>query len=760
LAAEGVAVTGTQQRDMAVLADPASYRDRRLNCDLVMKGGITSGVVYPLAVSQLALTYRFKNIGGTSAGAIAAAAAAAAQHEGAGNGFAQLAALPCRLGAELESLFRPQRRCKRLFRLIFASTKPAEDLGEKLSKPVKLVAYLLSFLISIAALGVLAALSLPAVGVGIGLQHQIADHWWHGAVLLALLWFTLIAASGLRRGSWRKRAIVLLVAAASIIAIVLVSIAGGLDAWAIAAWLAICVITVLLAVVVAIALEVFKVIPANDYGLVAGSALDTDQKDGDVEPLSEWLHTLIQDLAGVDRGSPLTFGQLFDGPSGKPDEGVNLTLLTTCISQGRTYYLPWDLALPDPEDRFYFDPSELRRSMPGAVVDYLLAFDRDRKNKDWLDVALAPLVPLPPPDRIPVVMATRMSLSFPVLISTVPLRAVDWTLTSNREARRQWREWDARRVEEPNATRPEVTPNAERCYFSDGGIISNFPVHLFDVPLPRHPTFAINLRGFHPDRVEFDDDSKPEIEKIWRPRKNGSGYSEMWTRWSPSGAGAVFGFALALKNSVQNWSDNDQTRVPGYRDRVVHVSHGRKEGGLNLSMPAPRIARLGERGRLAAENLAAAFAHPQPLDGATTGWRNHKWIRLRSSLALLSAQVASISRAFDADDPCGVDRYRDLLEGGPESAPSYQATQLQRNALLAFLDGEAPTDGVGAHDCGVLGASRRLSSKIAEHATVSPEHDAPGPAPTLRVAPGHRHAPPPAARAAPSVVVPDMEPRR
>ena len=30
-------------------------------CDLVMKGGITSGVVYPLAVVELARKYHFKN---------------------------------------------------------------------------------------------------------------------------------------------------------------------------------------------------------------------------------------------------------------------------------------------------------------------------------------------------------------------------------------------------------------------------------------------------------------------------------------------------------------------------------------------------------------------------------------------------------------------------------------------------------------------------------------------------------------------------
>ena len=47
-------------------------------CDLVMKGGITSGIVYPNAVLALAREFRFKSVGGTSAGAIAAAVTAAA----------------------------------------------------------------------------------------------------------------------------------------------------------------------------------------------------------------------------------------------------------------------------------------------------------------------------------------------------------------------------------------------------------------------------------------------------------------------------------------------------------------------------------------------------------------------------------------------------------------------------------------------------------------------------------------------------------
>ncbi len=50
-----------------------------LKCDVVIKGGITSGGVYPRAVLALSKKYRLMNIGGASAGAIAAAGAAAAE---------------------------------------------------------------------------------------------------------------------------------------------------------------------------------------------------------------------------------------------------------------------------------------------------------------------------------------------------------------------------------------------------------------------------------------------------------------------------------------------------------------------------------------------------------------------------------------------------------------------------------------------------------------------------------------------------------
>ena len=108
-------------------------------CDVVMKGGITSGVVYPKALSELAKEFRLKNIGGTSAGAIAAAAAAAAEcgrRSGRG-GFKALEELPEQLGervtgtrTRLFEFFQPQSQTKRVFDTLVAGLQGAIDENE------------------------------------------------------------------------------------------------------------------------------------------------------------------------------------------------------------------------------------------------------------------------------------------------------------------------------------------------------------------------------------------------------------------------------------------------------------------------------------------------------------------------------------------------------------------------------------------------------------------------------------------------------
>src|SRR6478609_5216991 len=106
-------------------APPSAATAPLLECDLVMKGGITSGVVYPLAVCELATVYRLRSVGGSSAGAIAAAAAACAELGRAGGGFDRLATLPHDLTEAVEgensrlfTLFQPQPTMRRLFGLV------------------------------------------------------------------------------------------------------------------------------------------------------------------------------------------------------------------------------------------------------------------------------------------------------------------------------------------------------------------------------------------------------------------------------------------------------------------------------------------------------------------------------------------------------------------------------------------------------------------------------------------------------------------
>src|SRR3569832_2036893 len=92
------------------------------SCDVVLKGGITSGVVYPLALVALSKKYRLSQNRGTSAGAIAAAAAAAEYGRYVpGGGVERLAKIPQEVGPHLLSLFQPAPALKPLFNIFIAT---------------------------------------------------------------------------------------------------------------------------------------------------------------------------------------------------------------------------------------------------------------------------------------------------------------------------------------------------------------------------------------------------------------------------------------------------------------------------------------------------------------------------------------------------------------------------------------------------------------------------------------------------------------
>src|ERR1700759_161695 len=102
-----------------------------LSCDIVMKGGITSGVVYPLALVALSDKYRFANIGGTSAGAMAAGAAPAAEYGRGipGAGFDRLATVPKDVGPRLLSFFQATPKLRPLYNIFIAALSGGSGLA-------------------------------------------------------------------------------------------------------------------------------------------------------------------------------------------------------------------------------------------------------------------------------------------------------------------------------------------------------------------------------------------------------------------------------------------------------------------------------------------------------------------------------------------------------------------------------------------------------------------------------------------------------
>jgi predicted acylesterase/phospholipase RssA len=580
------------------------------NCDVVMKGGITSGIVYPEAIHELSRQYRFRSIGGTSAGAIAAAATAAAEvgrQRGDASSFERFAKLPGELAepvgpggrSRLFTLFQPQPRLAPIYRSLVAA----------LGKPT-MTKRLFAF----------------ASGVA-------RNYWyWTIATLLVggavtLLWSQFILGAG-TPSPWRfalalvPGLLLTLVAAVVILAVVFVR-------------------------------RLLSGLPENFYGLCSGYAEPPPAPDGPQPPLTGYLYALFNRLANQPLDRPLTFGDLWwpDGrrpdplPDGEPDDPVvRLHMMTTNLTHGRPYRLPF---LGHEQRRFYYREQEFRRFFPTQVLEWLA-------RQATAEPAYPGFQPLPPARDLPVIVAVRMSLSFPILLSAVPLYAVDYTA-------------------------PEPLRRPELCLFSDGGIASNFPVHFFDGPVPRWPTLAINLRPYHRHHPD---------EHIHKARTNGNGLAEWWTIIDQgSGMERVTAFVSAILGAMQNWSDNTLLKVPGYRDRVVHVSLAENEGGMNLDMPSPLITELGRRGRAAARLLARDLQGMPRDDGAAVEvtWENHRWVRLRTFLALLERELVRLRRALAHREP-GDRSYTDLVGRGDNDPPaSYRLSARARQEAAAAL---------------------------------------------------------------------------
>ncbi len=528
------------------------------DCDLIMKGGVTSGVVYPYAILELAQKYRFRSIGGTSAGAIAAAFAAAAEYartvRGDAEGFRRLQVRCESLPEILSSLFQPTPRYAPLMRY-FLRSQAGRGAGRW-------------------------AWNLPLT-------------FWGVALIGVLLGGGLLYGLG---GGLAGAALGAAVGLVSCIAVRLLSLVGSMG--------------------------------AAEFGMCPGLR----QPGAKGPALTDWLHESLQEIAFGDAAheKPLTFGDL-KGDGVVPP--IMLKMVTTNLSQHRPHSLPI-LGL-----QASYSESEWRGLFPASILNFLSR--RKNKGKDTRYPSF------PVEQDLPVLIAVRMSLSFPVLFQAVPL----W-----------WRDIDhpaLLKALDPKA--PKVSAQWRRLWFTDGGISSNFPIHMFDAVLPSRPTFAFSLETLPPEAA-------PSGARVIIPKNAGDGVG--MPTYDVTG---MMGFAVSVLGSAKDWQDQLLARMPGQRERIAKVYLTAEEGGLNLTMPRSRSRDLMRFGQaVGARFVAGEF-----------NFNEHRWRRTLVAYEQLEKAVGALGSVWN-DGKYGVwfESYKpDSYKGMVPSQPTIH----KRIGLLAAL---------------------------------------------------------------------------
>lgn len=555
-------------------------------CDIVMEGGITSGIIYASAVAELAKSYRFSSIGGSSIGAFAAALTAAAEYRrrlGSNDGFKFMEKLPAELAEEddqnetkLLRMFRPQYGTHRLFKIFLAS------LDRK------------------------STFSLLVCGLTEAIRQ------YRTAVLLAVVATAVLVLSGpllLTLLGWNAPP----------------PYVFGLRVIGLGSW----VLAMLITLVFAVALTLFlgiawdfrRELVSNHFGLCRGWS-EEERMDKD---LTGFLHGSIQSAAGRNPfdDKPLTFADLRDAPgratnmlgqtsTGVAPPSINLQVYSTNLAHGRPYRFPLEPA--DGIGRLFFKVGDLKPFFPKPVLDHLVGYARpySQTSSDSNAAETEQYLELPT-DQLPIVVAARMAMSFPFLISAVPLWAIDY------EARGE------RRV-------------FERCWMSDGGLCSNFPIHLFDSFMPKWPTFGISLQN----RCKY----RPE-ERVWLPERHDQGQGDTWNRFDETKEplGRLAGFLVSLWLAAWRWNDMTSMQMPGVRDRVVRIFLKKSEGGVNIKMSKQAIDALTQQyGKPAAAAFVSKFAGDH-----SSGWPEHRWVRFNRLLIALRHQIEGFKFAADLD---------------------------------------------------------------------------------------------------------------
>ncbi|HEY2452118.1 MAG TPA: hypothetical protein VGI71_05790 [Scandinavium sp.] len=640
---------------MSETASAISSDPNPKECDLVMKGGITSGVVYPLAIVEIAKAFQLRSIGGTSAGAIAAAGAAAAeagrQRKRKGllsassqcRDFQQLEKLPQYLASPgpsgttsgLQGMFRAAPRLDRLFNSLIAALG-IESTRAKFRSISKCLLVESVFPLIIGAL-------LWTLPLCISLGHRLT--------LASSIWILV----------------------------------GGLFCG------------VLLSALV-LAVRILHVLHDNRFGLCSGMPQKGDSDAVASQCLTVWLAHYLDELSGqadtqdIPSKKPLTFGDL-------EAMGIDLQMMTTCISHGRPYRLPFRDEVNTRENKqFFYKQQDFRELFPAYVVDWMVTHQRPASRRDENSTE-DDFCRLPDPKDLPVVVAARMSLSFPILLSAIPLYAKDYQQSSG---------------------------SLERCWFSDGGLTANFPIHFFDAPLPKRPTFGLDL-----GKVQ-----QPDKPRVFFPANNGDALQYDWNRFErPSRLGSLTGFVRALINTMQSWGYETQARLPGYRDRIAVILLTEQEGGLNLSMPANRILTLADYGKEAGIGFVRRFGDCSHLPGVqpanTMNWENHQLIRLHSLIASISEMLLSLKQGDDALKMNLKQRYERFFTPQDLGPASYRF----QGRTKSHIPGQ-PYQSQARLAEYILNDLLTLASEIeASNSSANPERKAPKPSPEMKLKP-------------------------
>jgi predicted acylesterase/phospholipase RssA len=568
-----------------------AFADATAPCDLVLKGGAASGFVYSGTIVELAKSYRFQAIGGTSAGAGAAGVAAAAEYgRRSGNpeawGIAGIEHVPewaaqrTKNGwTRLKHLFGPDPETARLYEVVSAPFTASEGGVRK-------------------------------------------------AVLAAL------------RGYWQWTAIGIAIAVA-IVALLLKLLATPVGGAAAVALGILGVATAVLAVLALVGFMIYRDLtrrlPANHFGLCRANSEPSEAPDAAPDRMTGWLYGLYQRLAGKAMDEPLTFGDLWRAKRLDGEQGIRLSLMAVNLSLGRPVRITHDddHQTLEEDEEYWFDPADFERLFPRAVVKAMIAAAEGEP-----DGRLGRYLRFPRMANVPVIVGVRLSFALPILFSAVRLYKRDATrLPVERR--------DGKAV-------PESA--LEPCWFVDGGVCTSLPIHLFDKPMPRWPTFAVNLRSVHPDahepggerlRVWMDSDFAIDpahgLLREWWRRIDVDAVPGDPTRFAPvKPADQLSRLLGAMFATAIGWVDGAQLRLATCRDRVAHVCLEQREGAFNVDTDEKAIKRLAELGKAGGAKLAEHFHK------GTHGWPKHRAVRYLAAMQLAARFIDDFESGFSA----------------------------------------------------------------------------------------------------------------